>query len=204
MAHIGTTTQAVGSTLAELRFPVEDALAGYRALLLHRGLDPDSESLSETPERAFRAFIEMTAGYEIDPVGLLARTFAVEHSDEMVLVRGIDFTSLCEHHLLPFTGTAHVGYLPSHRVVGLSKIPRVVDAYAKRLQVQERLTLQIATTILDTLGALGCGVVITARHGCMCHRGICKPGADMVTSAMLGRFRENGPARAEFLSLIST
>lgn len=188
-------------TLTDLRAVTSEA---YRAMFTFRGLDPDREGMTETPDRALNAFLEMTAGYEVDPLTLLSRTFDVEHSDEMILVRSIDFTSLCEHHILPFTGTVDVGYVPNGRVVGLSKIPRLVDAYARRLQVQERLTYQIATAIMDGLNALGCAVVIKAKHGCMCTRGVMKPGADMVTSSMLGVFRTKPEARSEFLSLVGS
>jgi GTP cyclohydrolase I len=203
MANICTATQALGGpvTRSELNRVTRDA---YRTMLAYRGLDTDTDGLSDTPERALNAFLEMTTGYEVDPVDLLSRTFDVEHSDEMILVRNIEFTSLCEHHILPFTGTVDVGYVPNGKVVGLSKIPRVVDAYARRLQVQERLTFQIASTIMTTLDALGCAVVIKAKHGCMCTRGVMKPTADMVTSAMLGVFRTKPEARAEFLSLVKT
>lgn len=168
-------------------------------LLEYIGEDPNRAGLKGTPERVIRAFAEMTDGYKIDPNSILTTRFE-ERCDEMVVVRGIEFTSLCEHHLLPFVGVATVGYVPNKDVVGLSKIPRVVDAFAHRLQVQERLTIQIAETIDECLSPLGVGVVIEARHSCMGCRGVRKPSAEMVTSSLLGVFRDKPEARAEFLS----
>lgn len=165
------------------------------------GEDPQRAGLVDTPDRVIRAFGEMTEGYKVDVEGLLTRTFE-DRCDEMVVVRDIEFTSLCEHHLLPFTGTAAVGYVPKDRVVGLSKLARLVDAYARRLQVQERMTVQIAEAIETYLDPLGVGVVVAARHSCMGCRGVRKPSAEMVTSSMLGVFRGKPEARTEFLTFV--
>lgn len=167
------------------------------------GEDPTRPGLIDTPARVVKAWAEMTKGYAQDPAEILSRTFP-DRCDEMVLVTGIDFVSLCEHHVLPFTGTATVGYLPGERVVGLSKIPRLVHAFARRLQVQERLTFQIAHAIDTHLKPGGVGVVVTAHHSCMSCRGVRLAGARMVTSAMLGDLRDDPRARAEFLSLATT
>jgi GTP cyclohydrolase I len=156
--------------------------------------------LGETPARMARALREMTIGYTMDPAKILSKVFDVE-CEEMVLVRNVQFTSLCEHHVLPFMGVAHVGYIPKKNVVGLSKLARLVTCFAMRLQVQERMTRQIASAIQDNLDPVGVGVVIIAKHSCMGHRGARQPGADMVTSTMLGALREDNSARAEFLRL---
>lgn len=169
-------------------------------LLEHIGEDPNRDGLVDTPGRVVKALTEMTVGYHEDPAAILATTFD-EKSDEMVIVRGVEFTSMCEHHMLPFTGTVSLGYLPGERVVGLSKLARLVECYARRLQVQERMTAEIAEAIQTHLGATGVGVVVTARHSCMGCRGVKKPTAEMVTSAMLGSLRSEPAARAEFLHL---
>jgi GTP cyclohydrolase I len=175
----------------------EDAVV---RLLEFIGEDPGRPGLTDTPGRVIRSFAEMTAGYGVDVAELLSRTFD-DRCDEMVLVRDIDFTSLCEHHLLPFTGVASVGYVPGERVVGLSKIARLVDVYARRLQVQERMTVEIAAALDLHLSPRGVGVVVRARHSCMGCRGVRKPSAEMVTSALLGVFRDKPEARSEFLAL---
>lgn len=178
------------------------ALIGVASLLRHVGEDLNRDGLSDTPDRVIRWFEEVTRGYSEDPSAILARTF--DHaSDELILVRDIPFVSLCEHHLLPFHGRVTVGYIPgaSGKVVGLSKIPRLVDAFAGRLQIQERLTFQIAEALEKNLGARGVGVLVRARHECMTMRGVKKPEADMVTSAMLGVLRSDATARQEFMSL---
>lgn len=169
-------------------------------LLEYVGEDPARPGLVDTPGRVTQALAEMTSGYGVDVADLLSRTF-VERCDEMVLVNGIDFTSLCEHHLLPFVGTVTVGYIPDGYVVGLSKLARLVDAYARRLQVQERMTVQIAEAIQQHVRPLGVGVVVEAHHSCMGCRGVRKPGARMLTSSMLGALRDKSEARAEFLAL---
>jgi len=170
-------------------------------LLAAVGEDPNREGLRDTPARIARMYEEIFAGLDEDPVAILGVTFE-ESYDEMVILREIPFYSMCEHHLLPFHGQAHVGYLPNGKIVGLSKIARAVDVFARRPQVQERLTGQIADCIESVLGAKGVGVVIEAEHLCMTMRGVRKPGATMITSAMRGRFREEQNTRQEFLGLI--
>jgi GTP cyclohydrolase I len=178
---------------------IEDAV---RTLLAEVGEDPDRPGLRGTPERVRRMYEELTDGYRMDPESLLdGASFDVEY-DEMVVVRDIELYSLCEHHLLPFFGRAHVGYLPRGRVIGLSKIPRVVDLFAHRLQLQERMTQQIADFLMTRLQPKGVGVVLETTHLCTVMRGVRKPGATMVTSAMLGRFRSDEKTRAEFLTFI--
>lgn len=170
-------------------------------LLAAVGEDPNREGLRDTPARIARMYEEIFAGLDEDPAAVLGVTFE-ESYDEMVILREIPFYSMCEHHLLPFHGQAHVGYLPNGKIVGLSKIARAVDVFARRPQVQERLTGQIADCIESVLGAKGVGVVIEAEHLCMTMRGVRKPGATMTTSAMRGRFREEQNTRQEFLGLI--
>jgi GTP cyclohydrolase I len=172
-----------------------------KVLLSHIGEDPERDGLLDTPRRVVKALTEMTAGYKEDPATILGVTFDVPF-DEMIILKDIPFVSMCEHHMLPFEGTAAVGYIPTGRVVGLSKLARVVDTFAKRLQVQERLTSEIAHAIQDHVSARGVGVVVKARHTCMAYRGIKKAG-EMVTSVMLGDFRNEPECRAEFLKLIS-
>jgi GTP cyclohydrolase I len=181
----------------------EEALAAVDTLIRWAGDDPSREGLTGTPDRVARAYEEQFEGYAIDPVALLQRTFEeVEGYDEMVLLRNIRFESHCEHHMKPIIGHAHVAYLPERRVVGISKLARVVDAYARRLQIQEKMTAQIANTISEVLQPQGVGVVIEAAHQCMTTRGVYKPGATMVTSRMLGLFRSDHRTRREFLALI--
>jgi GTP cyclohydrolase IA len=173
-----------------------------RTLLEELGEDPSREGLARTPERVRRMYDELTSGYHVDPDTLLnGACFNVDY-DEMVVVRDIEFFSLCEHHLLPFLGKAHVGYLPKGRVVGLSKIPRIVDMYAQRLQVQERMTVQIADFLMERLEPKGVGCVIEATHLCTIMRGVKKQEATMVTSSMVGTFRRDARTRAEFMGLI--
>lgn len=181
----------------------EEAEAAVRTLLAWAGDTPDREGLQDTPARVARAYEEFFGGYAIDPLDLLQRTFSeVEGYDEMVLLRDIRFESHCEHHLAPIIGRAHVAYMPTHRVVGISKLARVVDAYARRLQIQEKMTAQIANTVEQVLEPSGVAVVIEATHHCMTTRGIHKAGTTMVTSRMLGCFRKDAATRREFLSLI--
>lgn len=177
---------------------IDAAEEAVRVLLRSIGEDPDRPGLIDTPRRVVAALAEMTAGMVLDPAEYLERTFD-EPCDEMVVVTGIDFTSLCEHHLLPFSGTAAIGYVPRDKVVGLSKLPRVVDLYARRLQVQERMTKQIADAITKHLDPRGVGVVLSARHSCMGCRGVRKPNALMTTSALTGFMKDDDKARAEFL-----
>ena len=174
--------------------------AAVHEILVEIGEDPERQGLQGTPDRVHRMYAELTAGYHVDPDRLVnGAVFGVEYS-EMVVVKDIPFYSLCEHHLLPFFGTAAVAYIPRGKVIGLSKIPRVVEMYARRLQVQERMTQQIADFLNERLGPQGVGVVIEANHLCAVMRGIRKPGTVMTTSAVLGLFRSRDRTRAEFFS----
>jgi GTP cyclohydrolase IA len=194
--------------LAELPVPPDrpsraEAEAAVRVLLRWAGEDPAREGLLDTPKRVVRSYEEFFAGYGIDPVALLERTFAeTDGYDEIILLRGIRLESYCEHHMVPIIGIAHVAYLPAHRVVGISKLARVVHAYAKRLQIQEKLTAQIANTIEAVLQPRGVGVVIESEHQCMTTRGVHQHGASMVTSRMLGAFRDDPNSRRELMALI--
>lgn len=182
------------------RRQAEDAI---RTLLLWAGDDPDREGLVDTPKRVAQAYEDWFSGYKQDPVKYLKRTFEeVEGYDEMIVLRDIAFESHCEHHMAPIIGRAHVGYLPDSKVVGISKLARVVEAFARRLQVQEKMTAQIAHCIQDVLKPRGCGVIINASHQCMTTRGIHKTGVSMVTSQMLGAFRKDARTRSEFLRFI--
>jgi GTP cyclohydrolase IA len=185
------------------RVTQEQAEAAIRTLLRWSGDDPDREGLRDTPRRVVRAYRDWFSGYLSDPKDYLSRTFEeVEGYDEMIVLRDIEFESHCEHHMAPIIGKAHVGYLPTNKVVGISKLARVVDGYARRFQVQEKLTAQIARCIDDVLKPRGVGVVIDASHQCMTTRGVHKRGVSMVTSSMLGGFREDARTRAEFLRFI--
>jgi len=180
-------------------FQIEDLV---RELLLAIGEDPDREGLRGTPQRVAEMYAELTSGYRISPQELIeGAIFPVEY-DEMVLIKDIEFYSLCEHHILPFFGKVHVGYIPDGRVIGFSKIPRIVDAFARRLQLQERLTEQIADFLMEAIKPQGVGVVVEGFHLCMAMRGVRKQEARMVTSAMKGLFRRDARTRAEFLELI--
>ncbi len=186
--------------LAPNRTEAEEAV---RTLLRWAGDDPTREGLVDTPARVARAFEEFFAGYHVDPLEYLERTFEeVDGYDEMVVLRDIRLESHCEHHLVPIIGKVHIGYLPDRRVVGISKLARVAEAYAKRLQIQEKLTAQIANCINDVLRPKGVAVVIEAQHQCMTTRGVHKTDVAMVTSRMLGAFRESSDTRREFLSFI--
>jgi GTP cyclohydrolase I len=180
-----------------------EAEAAVRTLLEWAGDDPDREGLKGTPSRVVRAYEEFFAGYASDPVELLQRTFSeVEGYDEMVVLKDIRFESHCEHHLAPIIGKAHVAYLPDRRVVGISKLARLVELYAKRLQIQEKMTAQIANTLEEVLKPKGVAVIIEAAHQCMTTRGVHKPGVGMVTSRMLGAFRTDPTTRREFLAIV--
>jgi len=182
--------------------PTSSLESAVRTLLAEIGEDPAREGLARTPERVRRMYDELTAGYHVDPDALInGACFSVDY-DEMVVVRDIEFFSLCEHHLLPFIGKAHVGYLPRGRVIGLSKIPRIVDMYAQRLQVQERLTVQVADFLMERLEPKGVACVVEATHLCTMMRGVKKQEATMVTSSMVGTFRRDARTRAEFMGLI--
>ena len=181
----------------------EQAEDAVRVLLRWAGEDPTREGLLDTPKRVVKAYRDWFAGYAQDPADYLARTFEeVGGYDEMIVLRDIEFESHCEHHMAPIIGRAHVGYVPTDRVVGISKLARVVDGFARRFQVQEKLTAQIAQCIDQTLQPRGVGVVIDASHECMTTRGVHKTGVTMVTSTMLGAFRQNSDTRREFLNII--
>ncbi len=173
-----------------------------REILVQLGEDPNREGLVKTPQRVAKAWRDMTEGYRQDPLEIIQSAVFNVDNEEIVLVRDIDFASLCEHHMLPFLGKAHVAYLPRGRVVGLSKLARVVDVFARRLQVQERMTTQIAQALQEALEPAGVAVVIEASHMCMVMRGVRKPNAVTMTSAMFGVFRENPATRAELMKLI--
>jgi GTP cyclohydrolase I len=175
-----------------------------RQMLVELGEDPDREGLQDTPVRVSKAMKFLTNGYQQSVEKTLNEALFTVEYDEMVIVKDIEIYSLCEHHLLPFFGTCHVGYLPRDKVIGLSKIPRIVDIFARRLQVQERLTQQVAETIRDAIKPRGVAVIIEARHFCMMMRGVQKRNASMVTSAMLGKFRDDQRSRTEFLNLVGS
>jgi GTP cyclohydrolase I len=175
----------------------------FRQMIEHIGEDPKREGLLKTPQRAARAFEFMTQGYKKNVNEIVNGAIFTSDNDEMVVVKDIEMYSLCEHHLLPFFGKAHVGYIPKGKIIGLSKIARIVDMYARRLQVQENLTKDIAKTLLEVTGALGVGVVIEARHLCMMMRGVEKQNSVMKTSCLLGTFRKDDATRKEFLALIA-
>lgn len=186
----------------ETEAKIARAREALREVLLAIGEDPDREGLRDTPDRVIRSWTEIYAGYGQDPASILATTFEdVNGYDEMILLRDIPFHSNCEHHMLPFNGKAHVAYLPKDRVVGLSKLARLVECFARRLQIQERMTRDIAEAIMTHLQPFGAGVVIEANHGCMVCRGVKKENAVMVTSTLLGDFK-NPATRAEFMALI--
>lgn len=172
------------------------------AILKLMGEDSKREGLKETPERVAKAWLEMLAGYSQDPKEILSRTFDAGHYNEMIIVSHINFVSSCEHHLLPFTGEVNVGYIPKKRVVGASKIPRLVECFARRLQIQERMTVQIADSIMGHLDVSGVGVVVHATHSCIAMRGVKKPTSIMTTSCLLGTFHDSPAVRGEFLELI--
>lgn len=182
----------------------EEAEKAVRTLLRWAGDDPDREGLLDTPKRVAKSYEDLFSGYAEDPLALLNRTFKeIEGYDEMVVLKDIEFESHCEHHMLPIIGKVHVAYLPDKRVVGISKIARVVDVYARRLQIQEKLTAQIAASIDEVLKPKGVAVIVEAKHQCMTIRGVHKTGVVMQTSHMLGRFRSDQRTRAEFLALVS-
>lgn len=192
-------------TVVSMKPPKDDGgrIAEHmREILGALGEDPSREGLLRTPQRAEKALKFLTSGYETDISRIVNGALFAESCDEMVIVKDIEFFSLCEHHLLPFYGRVHVAYLPDEKVIGLSKIPRIVDVFARRLQLQERMTSQIAECIQEVLGARGVGVICEARHFCMMMRGVEKQHSGTVTSAMLGDFRQRKETRDEFLSLV--
>ena len=174
----------------------------YREILKGLGEDPEREGLLDTPKRAAKAMQYLCHGYEQNLEEIVNGALFASDNDEMVILKDIELYSLCEHHLLPFIGKAHVAYIPSGKVLGLSKVARIVDMYARRLQIQENLSRQIADAVMQVTGALGVAVVIEAKHMCMMMRGVEKQNSSMITSVMLGEFRENAATRSEFLSLI--
>ena len=181
-----------------------EAEEAIRTLLRWAGDDPTREGLLGTPERVVRAYEEWFGGYDVDPNEFLKRTFEeIEGYDEMVILRDIRMESHCEHHLMPIIGTVHIAYLPQKRVVGISKLARLVEVYAKRLQIQEKMTAQIANSLNDVLRPRGVGVIVNAVHHCMTTRGVHKPGVAMVTSQMLGAFRDDARTRREFLAIVN-
>jgi GTP cyclohydrolase I len=204
VAEVASESPAGGAANSSVDQPRrEEAEDAVRTLIRWAGDDPEREGLLGTPQRVTKSYQEYFAGYGIDPMELLQRTFEeVDGYDEMVLLRDIPFESHCEHHLAPIIGKAHVAYMPHHRVVGISKLVRVVDAYARRLQIQEKMTAQIANAIEEVLEPKGVAVVIEAAHQCMTTRGVHRPGVAMVTSRMLGLFRSDARTRREFLALI--
>jgi len=180
----------------------DEAEAAVRTLLTYIGENPDREGLADTPMRVVKTYDEFFAGYGQDPEDILARTFEeTDGYDEMIVLNGIEFVSHCEHHMVPIIGTAYIGYLPHHRVVGVSKLARVLEVYAKRLQIQERLTAQVANSIHEVLQPRGVAVVLKSQHQCMATRGVRQPSAQMVTSRMIGAFREDRATRQEFESM---
>lgn len=197
------TVKVMNSKAAATQPQVEGRISELmREVLVELGENPDREGLIRTPLRTEKALTYLTSGYSADLSAIVNNAlFDVEY-DEMVIVKDIEFFSLCEHHLLPFYGKAHVAYLPGHKVIGLSKLPRIVDVFARRLQVQERMTQQIAETIQDVLKPKGVGVICEARHFCMMMRGVEKQHSGTVTSSMLGAFRDNKETRDEFLALV--
>ena len=187
----------------KLRPSRKEAEAAVRTLLRWAGDDPEREGLLGTPDRVVRSYEEFFSGYSEDPVEILSRTFEETAGyDELVVLKDISLESHCEHHMVPIIGVCHVAYLPNNRVVGISKLARVVEAYAKRFQIQEKLTAEVANAIDSVLEPRGVAVVIEAAHQCMTTRGVHKPGVNMITSRMLGVFRENAETRREFFSLI--
>lgn len=181
---------------------IEQLTENYRGILEGLGEDPQREGLRDTPQRAAKAMAFMTEGYRKNLQDIVNDAVFESDNDEMVLVRDIELYSLCEHHLLPFIGRCHVAYLPAGKVIGLSKIARITDMFARRLQIQENLTLQIANAVAEVTGAKGVGVIIEARHMCMMMRGVQKQNSVMSTSVMLGRMRDNAATRQEFLALV--
>jgi len=199
---VATKPSSIKNPLKPSRDEAEEAV---RTLLLWAGEDIQREGLTDTPARVARAYEDWFSGYKEDPVSFLERTFEeVDGYDELIVLRDIEFESHCEHHMAPIIGHAHVGYLPDRKVVGISKLARVVDAFARRFQVQEKMTAQIANCISDVLNPKGVGVVIEASHQCMTTRGVHKSNVSMVTSQMLGTFRKDARTRAEFLRMIDT
>ena len=203
--HTGTPPPLDGQARAssgDNRPSAAEAEAAVKTLIRWAGDDPEREGLQDTPARVARSYQEMFAGYEVDPREYLERTFEeVGGYDQLIVLKDIRFVSFCEHHMLPFLGRAHVGYLPTNRVVGISKLSRVVNAFSRRLQIQEKLTAEIAEAIQDILQPQGVGVMIEAEHSCMTMRGVNTPGSNLVTSRLMGVIRDDPRTREEFLKL---
>jgi GTP cyclohydrolase I len=198
-----STMAARAATSTVVRPLREDAEAAVRTLIQWIGDDPDREGLVDTPKRVVKAYDEMFGGYREDPTAILERTFEeTEKYEEMVLLRNIRLETFCEHHILPIIGKVHIAYVPDGRVVGVSKLARVLEVYAKRMQIQEKLTAQVANTINDVLRPKGVAVVVEAAHECMTTRGVRKPGVTMVTKIMLGCFKDDPDVRRDFMSFI--
>jgi GTP cyclohydrolase I len=197
-------TEATADALPSVRRPSrEDAEAAVRTLIAYAGDRPDREGLLDTPKRVVESFEELYGGYQQSPEDVLSRTFGeIGTFDDFVLVRDIDFSSHCEHHMMPFMGRVHIAYRPVERVVGLSKLARLVEIYARRLQTQERLTAQIVTAIEDILKPRGVAVMVEAEHMCMSHRGVSKPGASTLTTQFTGSFRDNADDQARFITMV--
>lgn len=203
MAAKSRSSGAKGKASAIQRPSQAQAEEAVRTLIRWAGDDPAREGLHGTPERVVRAYREFFGGYDVDPLSILKRTFEeTDGYDEMIVLKDMRFESHCEHHIAPIIGRAHIAYLPHHRVVGISKLARLLDCYARRLQIQEKLTAQIANTLQEVLQPRGVAVVIDAAHQCMTTRGVHKPGTSMVTSRMLGAFRTDPSTRREFLAII--
>ncbi len=202
-AELEAAQQRQREAAARNRPSREEAMDAVRTLIRWAGDDPQRQGLLGTPDRVVRSYEEFFAGYADDPMEMLSRTFdEISGYDEVVILKDIPFESHCEHHMVPIVGKVHVGYLPDRRVVGISKLARVVEVFARRLQIQEKMTAQIAQTILHALQPRGVAVVVEATHECMTTRGVHRPGVGMVTSQMLGVFRDDGTTRREFLTLI--
>jgi GTP cyclohydrolase I len=196
--------RSISASPVDARPSRDEAIEAVRTLIRWAGDDPDREGLLETPDRVVRSYDEFFSGYQEDPKEILAKTFSeVDGYDEMIVMNDIRFESHCEHHMVPIIGKAHIGYLPDKRVVGISKLARLVDVYARRLQIQEKMTVQIADTLQEVLQPKGVAVVVEAAHQCMTTRGVHKPGAALVTSRMLGAFRKDVSTRREFLAIIA-
>jgi GTP cyclohydrolase I len=203
MEYIDFDDNPAEGLAAKSKIDIEEIQSAVQRILQAIGEDPDRDGLKRTPERIARMYAELLSGYQMDPVAVVNEALFEVKYDEMVIVRDIEFYSLCEHHMLPFMGRVHVAYIPDGKVLGLSKIPRIVDLYAHRLQVQERMTRQIADFIRDLLHPQGVAVVVEALHLCMSMRGVQKHNARLTTSAMHGAFRANLATRQEFLDNIS-
>ena len=202
MTDLRKSSASAPATVSERRPSRAEAEAAVRTLIRWAGDDPSREGLENTPERVAKSYEEFFEGYRQDPEEILRTTFEeTEGYDEMVVLKDINFHSHCEHHMVPIIGRAYVAYLPDKRVVGISKLARVVEAYAKRLQIQEKMTAQIANAINDVLKPRGVAVIVEAEHQCMTTRGVQKPGVAMVTSTMLGAFRDDPMTRREFLAI---